>query len=1414
MKREVRKSNILLTIVMFILIILGISTISNATDHGKNVNVSMNKIKVKDTFNLSMNEYDNNVNRLLCIEHNQKLSHWTYNKYIVKAKVKIEGDSCEGEEATGDANGWNARLAAAIHYTSGQDRREAMWYYFPNWVDKIGRKFGVSPKYVNNNNDGLPKGLKRKVNNYVSKVKNGSSDTDAYIEQNDTTITTNLPQSETYRNDYVKVGPFNFEFEPQLASIKVRGIASGETESKVIDDIKFVQSGETFTDAGKIKSKKDFSILVPINITKITKIKLKTEEMTPMKAITAEIAILVAGTGSEAYQNLAIVETSAEPGEPSDAEFDYSKPIDTTADLSIEKVDEDNNNIKLSGVGFKFKHKQTGKWVKQDSSKNITYVSEAEATTFVTDKNGKIKIEKLLLGDYEVKEVIQPNYGYKLTTTTITLSSNSSTVKAKIKNKQVYIKLSGKVWIEEHNGKLTIRNDYLDSNDHPAEGVMVYLKDSKGNIVHMIDVATEGDAGEAKKPTDQNGEYSFEGIETDKIGDYHVEFVYNGLTYTNVTPGIYDDSKQINMYAPQASKAAESADTRDTFNKSFSVVENGGSQTSGITKDASGNKSHDLTYNIADHKATLINNGMLDFPIMASTTVTGYSIKTQYETQKASNEVFEGIEHINLGLYVREQPDIAVVKDLQNVRLTINGYEHTYQYEQRFLNQGEYGDGFNVGVKFGNKYGKMKYTRAIYKSDFTWENPTDKNKELQVYITYKIQLKNESTNLITKINNIVDYYDSTYEEPIGVGTGVDKKGNITGSINNTKTQYNNNYKKMQIDTNVLIKPQETQDVYVQFKLSREKVVDILNNKEALENVVEINSYSTFDMSGNTYAGIDKDSAPGNAIPGKTETYEDDTDSAPALQLEVANNARHIQGIAFLDSTDDGLLTAKIREGDGKYTEGEKTIDGVKVKLVEKSGTGLVYYIGDNEAQSITSGGGKFDIQGFIPGDYELVYTWGEQYGSYSVQDYKGTVYNKTRYDDITDGTNLKNGKWYRGNGVNENKVSERYTDAIDNYETRLQIDDEIKNRTYTSDSSITPNRTMDSTTLPMNIGVEYEDVYTASSGDEYTYEISNIDFGIVKRAVQQGEIKKRVSHLRVTLANGEVVSDVDVADDANRTLTGEKSHVTAMGPTNRGTQSYNPGFIKVELDNELIQGAKIEVTYEFKFNNISEVDVMNSNYYKFGGSVMNEGNYELHGSDGKTIGKVKEDEVVYLTSNVIIDYLDKDWGYEANKNSDWTAISKDEVNINGNQYTINVNNEQIPISSEVFGDTSDINNKIILYTTALKDQKVLPGISKDVKLNVSKTLTTSDEISLDNDTEILKLTKPGGSKIPPVPGNYVPGTSTPIDTDEDRSETVIVTPSTGDNLAYVLPITLGIGLLVILGTGVILIKKKVLGNKE
>lgn len=1272
---------------------------------------------------------------LLCAQHHQSMYGSTY-KLITE--INITGNKSTGNGATVES--WhNAKLAAILSNKRGTLEnyggsdvenlpvQNAIWNYLGTWRSEVGYKHGIKQDFVNNSKGNFNTSIETEAEEYANNYKNGNL---TQITDKTDKSKIKVTQYTEGNEQYLRVGPFKYEFPEKLSEINVITDKNSKMEIKCFEKRINDNQYSKYSNINQIKSGNEFYISVKMPTDGTSQIKKITVKG---KANVKHVTIKFWESTSMSQQNLLQYNYSNEEIDINQT-FDYN--IKILGNLKVIKVNKDNIKIKLQGVGFYVQNKDTKKWVKVEND-TVSYTDKKEdATEFITDKNGEITIKNLVVGTYVAYETKNPNYGYEIIKEgqekSITVDK---TAELQIPNKQKYIKLSGYVWVDKVFSKQASRNDLYKDNDYDSNDILL-----DGITVRLIDKTTGKVVKEAK--TADGGKYLFTDVLVDELGNYYIEFEYDGLTYTNVIPHIDKDN---------GSKVAENSSVRDEFNKGFSVIEGSTESNKGITKDSAGNPKYDLNYNIDKnkHTSTLNNTGL--YPIKANTNETGYVIKDHFTPGQ------EEIKYINLGLYEREQPDIALVKDLYNINVAINGYNHIYEYANRFNNQGEYGDGFNVGVKFGNKYGNMSYTRAIYEADKEYTS-SDKSKELKVYVTYKISMKNESSNLQVQVNNIVDYYDSNYTL-IKTGTGIDEKGNVTGDISNSGSQnYNDKYQKVIINTNSKIEHNKSADVYVQFELNRDAVLKILNNAENLDNVVEINSYSVFDTDGKVYAGIDKDSNPGNAVPGEKITYEDDTDSAPGLKLVVADKAREMTGKVFLDSTSNELKTGEVRQGNGMYTDGEKGIKDVKVTLKENKENGKVY-------ETTTNDKGDFKIEGYIPGDYTLTYTWGDK--EYTVQNYKGTVYEKDRYD-----ANVTNKEWYKTD------VNTRYTDAIDNYNTRKKIDAEIAKVTNKTATTIDK---MDSTTPTMGISVQYTTTTTAEVADDIKeerrdkfncpdFKIENIDFGIVERARQDLALRKRVNTFKVTLANGQVIADMTIDEKGN--ITGERNHVTYMGPSS----STGNGFVKLELDNELIQGATVEVEYEIKVTNNSELDYVSEDFYKYG---------------------IKSGNEVTITPTSIIDYLDKNWGFEAEKNKEWTVKNLDEIK--------NI------VAKEVYeNEDSTIADKTILYTDSLKGQKLKPTESATVNLNVSKVLSNSDEISLDNESEITELTKDGGSKLISTPGNYIPGQEETKESDESIAETVIVTPSTGANLEFIVPIMIGVISLVILGAGVVIIKKKTL----
>ena len=1297
-------------------------------------NIAKAAYSVGDSVSITYRTYLNDGN-LYCVENHQALSGTL--SYKVISEVDIRGNTSTDHTGKSIESWYNAKLAHILSADNGNNKesgpvQNAIWNYMYTWMTNVGQY-----------HEGLYNGFASTATGSNSSLDSTSSDYADEIENIELIDNTNKAAL-TVQSDgnYIKVGPFNWSFSGTLDNVQVED-QNGNTVSGITFSTYRGTTANTMG-VGDIKSGKDFYISIPISsgISRITGI--SASGSVEVKGV--KIWFLETESGYN-FQNLISREPYTTPY-PYETTFEYD--IDLLGNLKVIKVNEDNHEIKLQGVGFKIQNKQTGLYVHEDANGTITYVSENQATEFVTDANGEILIENLIVGTYVAYETQNPNYGYEIISEgvehTVVVDKTEDFV---IENKQIYVKLSGYVWVDKQSGKQSTRNslyrdDLNDDADELLEGVIVRLVDrTTGEVVKndngqdFYALTREIDLGDSILRY-----YQFVDVRIDNLNNYYIEFEYDGLTYSNVTPHIDVDN---------GSKAAENANTRNEFNKDFSTIE-GTSETTGVALDENGNVKHELSYNKnrEQHESTLINEGLPvgQYPITANTDETDYSIRDHFEYG------MEEIPYINLGLYEREQPDLAVIKDMQNVRLAINGYQHIYEYAQRFANldaQLEDGDdsdtGFNVGVKFGSEYVQNSYTRAIYKADYEYVNENDSSRELKAYITYRIAVRNETTNLIAQANTLVDYFDSRYTI-VAVGTGVNEQGIITGNLEYAQEGYNDAYSRAIIYTNSRIEPGQNNEIYVQFELNREAVINILNDGENLENIVEINSYSTFDRNGNVYAGIDVDSNPGNTVPGDMSTYEDDTDSSPSLKLEVAD-AREMTGKVFLDATSGELMTGQVRQGSGAYEEGETGISGVEITLTENTGTGMIY-------TATTDENGDFYISDFIPGDYTLTYTWGDT--TYTVQNYKGTVYDKDRYD-----TNVANKEWYKTD------VSTRWTDAVDDYDTRLEIDAELSEISNSTETSIDK---MNSTTPTMGIGVEYETTYTASTGDRYVYRIENIDFGIVERARQDVSLNKRVSTMKLTLANGTTLVDLQVTEDGS--LEGQTSNIMYLPPSASSTPTN--GMVRLELDSELIQGSRLEIGYEIKVNNNSELDYLSENYYKYG---------------------IIEGDVITITPSGVIDYLDSDWDFNATSNPDWEAVQKDDA--------------RLDLAEDVTNSTS-IDEAKLLYTEALTQYQLQPTESATVMLNVSKLLTSSEDIELGNETELIKVDKPGGSDLTTIPGNYVPGTGPSVEGDDDMAEVVIVTPNTGENLNYMIPLVVTITACIIIGVGIIFIKKKVLNK--
>lgn len=944
--------------------------------------------------------------------------------------------------------------------------------------------------------------------------------------------------------------------------------------------------------------------------------------------------------------------------------------------------------------------------------------------------------------------------------------------------------------------------------------------------------------------------------ETKKAG--YIEFTYNGLNYETVSVNVKEENT--NKVAEISSNSQNLVDksidgtyldNRTSFNKSWAVIENN------KKIDSDGNVDT-LDYNHNNYASSLSYPGGVTgyneqkYPIIVkdntNNNIFNITARTETNTSEDASCKFFGqnktmemilsdkeqyidtIENINLGVKERAQPDLALTKDIYSAKVTVNGYEHTYMYNQKFVDKDQNEDEFNVDVKFGEKFGNKSFTRAIYPSDVK----ETQDKDFSVKVVYIITLKNGSGVLYSKINSLVDYFDARYtiEENGAIGTGYEN-GKIKDEIRYKldRSYQDAEYRKLIINCDTKINPNESnKNIYVEYTLTRNGVKDILFDKngnqktniEGLENIVEINSYSTYSDKDFTksYAGIDSNSNPGSTVPGNKDTYEDDTDYAPGLILEVAN-PREIKGTVFEDNAVDPTEGGTNRErlGNGKFDDGEKTISGVQVGLYKEADfeeikdedgkiidmqleseakpVGTTTYGGDNKDS--TGKDGTFTIKDFAPGEYRIVYFWGD--GKYTIEDYKSTIW-------TSDNKNEKDGNpntWYRVN------THIRYSDAKDNYATRLKIDSE--DTSIDKMDSMTNIDKMDSKTNSMTFGVELkDDIYnrkTETSGiDKVTFSIENIDFGVIERPRQSIDVTKRAKSMKITLANGQVIADAKIVEkDGKLQLEQQVKGVIYTEPSDKNNPKN--GQIKAEIDNELIQGATVEIKYEIKVQNNSEIDYDSKGYY-------------CYGEKGEEIVKIKASGVYdYLDNTMIANDENTEWETKTIVNynekvskptimEEYFKYQSSSIDSSGNteirvwyeefkeQYATAIKNWNITEIKEA--RKKKLADKTILHNANLEGE-IAPGEFNMASLTASKILTNTDEIELNNDVEITEVTRTAktGRKVTPKYTSLY-----------DRGETVTITTPTGENKNYILITIVAISFFVILGTGIVFIKKKIL----
>lgn len=1112
-------------------------------------------------------------------------------------------------------------------------------------------------------------------------------------------------------------------------------------------------------------------------------------------------------------------------------------------DVIVRKVDYDTQKP-LNGYDFRLYRIDGNEqgWVRAENNvvlEKDTYTKNFDDTKIATlnTTNGITQtLKNLPVGTYELYETRlgengqvynlgkfkkdNNEYNGKLIDTQEVKANATGVFTFEESNKQEFIKISGKVWEDMLQGKnIQTRDGKFSSGDKLIEGIEVVLFDRQT----QQRVSTF---------TDANGEYTFEKVRirasensetADYLKYYVIMFKYDGIIYESTIGSEeevqrYNDDGTINETSP---KAFDHKNLRTQLNNLFKDItgEENPVLSNGVQLKYNKTEDRVVTLDNTSKRVETSNGVKLEGPTdFSMTAVTTGNILTDYfeKLTKDTQDVVTEIKHINFGVYERERPNLTLTKELDNAEVSVNGCTYTYKYNQKLISENS--TDTTIGVDFDGDRSLPIY-KADAKAD---EKDVGAGKELQATVTYKLKLQNASSILYAEIKEINEVFlDNELEYS---GEMYLSKNPIFGD---DAKKIEGIYKDGKIipSESIKLKPfsneEGTEYLYIKFKIKDIKGLYKLAEQNdgktpsGIQNKAEISKYSIYSDEFKTlYAGVDSTSIPNNH---KTE-HEDDDDKAPGLKIVDAGE-RTVSGTVFEDAVlQDKLNNNNERIGNGIYEDGEKTIKGVKVQLVDKQGHMVkVYDKSKNEDNLVdavatsTDENGNFTISGFLPGTYKLVYTWGDDNG-YKVEDYKGTIYvNPERANDV---------KWYKDE-------EHRYSDAMDDYITRLAIDKtalgldfdvygndpDIKSKIgaiYTKNKG-TKVTTMESETPPFAIGIEKDEYTQAPEGNGFKFEVEHIDFGIIERPRQVMNIKKDLRGVLLTTNDSQQVVNAEIDKDGKlKVRTGEKYVSGGDGLP----------YIWVQVDKDITTGMIAKLKYAITVSNDSEKDYDDENYYKYGTI-----------DESKAVKmKLKAENVYDICSGAALLAEDK-----VNTNT-WTTVGKDEFKNSPKTMTENYFTENLitdedgnitggnweessVISKEILNEWMEnitstktvrsvrIPQNAVIMKYASEDGKLLremePGESETAEIVTSKELSNGDNIRFDNDVEITNIKYSTNQKTGRKPSANTSRTY-------DRAEWTTITPATGEDRDYTWIIITAVSAIAVLGAGIIIIKKKVL----
>ena len=349
-----------------------------------------------------------------------------------------------------------------------------------------------------------------------------------------------------------------------------------------------------------------------------------------------------------------------------------------------------------------------------------------------------------------------------------------------------------------------------------------------------------------------------------------------------------------------------------------------------------------------------------------------------------------------------------------------------------------------------------------------------------------------------------------------------------------------------------------------------------------------------------------------------------------------------------------------------------------------------------------------------------------------------------------------------------------------------------------------------------NVGASNYD--TTNKGGYYVLE--GLDFGLVERPKAQLKVTKQITNVKMTLADNSVLFDAIAKatnvlwidhtahgqDTKNTYSTGnnyERNSSFMLNPIVR-SNAASKGKVQLTMDQEVMHGATLQITYAITVANVGEVDYKEDQFYYTGkvgdtGTIVKTNPRKLIDYVGTQLHEWDDREDKTATRNNL--------QFNSNQNPEWQVITMDKVLQDGlvnkayetsiKKYTKDhiivteaISKDLIPL----IADTSEAKNQIANKFKedpmhALETVNASQSVS-GVQLILTQMITqdnTNDDKTYNNMVELVTTKNTVGRKMAySVVGNQDP-TTVPYEIDADESQDVVILPPFGNTpIFYVL----------------------------